>query len=152
MWLMLFSTLRRQRGNTILASGGFFLAACTLILLTATTQSTVVRANQIISQNWRPDYDLVVLPSKAHLPPGKAVPADYMAGYSGGISIQQYQQIQRIAGVDVAAPVAYLGYVQLSSPLVAFSSNPLPSGYYKADWTLTEFNGKQNLTERHESF
>src|SRR5436309_4730993 len=152
MWQMLFSTLRRQRGNTILASGGFFLAACTLILLTATTQSTVVQANQIISQNWRPAYDLVVLPPQARVPAGKAIPADFIAGYGGGISIQQYEQIQQIAGVEVAAPVAYLGYVQIPSPDIAFSNTRLPGGYYQADWTLTEFNGKQILAERHESF
>ncbi|HEX4206894.1 MAG TPA: hypothetical protein VHZ51_22360, partial [Ktedonobacteraceae bacterium] len=92
MWQLLFSTLRRQRGNTILAGAGFFLAACTLILLTATTQGTVIRANQIISHNWRPAYDLEVLPTQAQIPRGKSIPADFVAGNGGGISMQQYQQ------------------------------------------------------------
>lgn len=152
MWQLLFSMLRRQRGNTLLASGGFFLAACTLILLTATTQSTVIRANQIISQNWRPAYDLVVLPAHTQVPSSKAIPADFIAGNGSGISFQQYQQIQQLPGVEVAAPVAYLGYVQIPSPEIGFSPNRLPDGYYQADWTLTAFNGKQTLTERHESF
>lgn len=152
MWQLLFSMLRRQRGNTILASGGFFLAACTLILLTATTQSTVIRANQIISQNWRPAYDLVVLPAQTQVPAGKAIPADFIAGNGGGISFQQYQQIQQLPSVEVAAPVAYLGYVQIPSPEMGFAPNRLADGYYQADWTLTAFNGKQTLTERHESF
>jgi len=152
MWQLLFSTLRRQRGNTLLASGGFFLAACTLILLTATTQGTVIRANQIISQNWRPTYDLEVLPAQAQIPRGKSIPADFIAGNGGGISMQQYQQIQQLAGIEVAAPVAYLGYVQIPSPEMGFAPDRLPEGYYQADWTLTTSNGKQTFVERHQSF
>ncbi|MFL5694252.1 MAG: FtsX-like permease family protein [Ktedonobacteraceae bacterium] len=152
MWQLLFSTLRRQRGNTLLAGGGFFLAACTLILLTATTQGTVIRANQIISQNWRPTYDLEVLPAQAQIPQGKYLPADFIAGNGGGISMQQYKQIQQLAGIEIAAPVAYLGYVQIPSPIMGFSPDRLPDGYYQADWTLTASNGKQTFVERHESF
>jgi len=152
MWQLLFSTLRRQRGNTLLAGGGFFLAACTLILLTATTQGTVIRANQIISQNWRPTYDLEVLPAQAQIPQGKSIPADFIAGNGGGISMQQYQQIQQLAGVEVAAPVAYLGYVRIPSPIMGFAPDRLPDGYYQADWTLTASNGKQSFVERHQSF
>ncbi len=152
MWQLLFSTLRQQHGNTILAGGGFFLAACTLILLTATTQGTVIRANQIISQNWRPTYDLEVLPAQTQIPTGKSIPADFIAGNGGGISMQQYQQIQQLTNVEVAAPVAYLGYVQIPSPEMGFAPDRLPQGYYQADWTLTASNGKQSFVERHQSF
>ena len=152
MWQILMLSLRRQRRRNVLAGGGFFLAACALILLTATTQSTVIQANQIISQNWRPAYDLVVLPSQAKTPTGKVIPSDSIAGYGGGISIQQYQQIQQIPGVEVAAPIAYLGYVQLPPPFVAFSGFPLQGGFYRLDWTLTASNGKQSFVEQHQSF
>lgn len=53
MWRYVFLMLRRQPGKSALASSGFLLAACALILLSATTQTTLVRANQIISQSWR---------------------------------------------------------------------------------------------------
>ena len=152
MWQLLFSMLRRQRGSTILAGGGFFLAACTLILLTATTQGTVIRANQIISQNWRPTYDLEVLPAQAQIPNSKSIPADFIAGNGGGISMQQYQQIQHLTSVEVAAPIAYLGYVQIPSPIMGFAPDRLSDGYYQADWTLTASNGKQTFVERRESF
>ncbi|HET8910059.1 MAG TPA: FtsX-like permease family protein [Ktedonobacteraceae bacterium] len=152
MWQLLFSTLRRQRGQTLLAAGGFFLAACTLILLTATTQGTVIRANQIISQNWRPTYDLEVLPAQAHIPDSKLIPADFIAGNGGGISMEQYKRIQHLPGVEVAAPVAYLGYVQIPSPIMGFAPARLPGGYYQVDWTLTASNGKQTFVERQERF
>ncbi len=151
MWQYLFLVLRRQKGRSILVSGGFLLAACTLILLSATTQTTVLQANQIISQKWRPTYDLVVLPPQAKIPVGKAVPADLMEGYGGGISVSQYEQIKKLPGVEVAAPIAYVGYAQLPSPEVAFSPHTLPPGYYRVDWTLTAFDGRRSITERQES-
>src|SRR5258708_38017774 len=92
MWQYVFLQLRRQRGKSALVSGGFLLAACALILLSATTQTTLVRGNQIISQNWRPSYDLVVLPPQAKIPADPRVPSDLLAGYGCGEMIPQYQQ------------------------------------------------------------
>ena len=152
MYQTLILALRRQKGRSLLAGGGFFLVACTLILLTATTQSTVIQANQIISQNWRPTYDLVVLPPQAQIPPGKSVPSDYLEGLGGGISIEQYQHIQQIPGVAVAAPIAYLGYVPGPTQYIGFSPNQLPAGYYRIDWKLTEANGKHSIVEQQQSF
>ncbi len=78
MWQYVLLMLRRQPGKSALASSGFLLAACALILLSATTQTTLVRGNQIINQNWRPTYDLVVLPPQAKVPTGQQVPADLL--------------------------------------------------------------------------
>ncbi len=128
MWQYVFLLLRRQPGKSALVSGGFLLAACALILLSATTQTTLVRANQIISQNWRPTYDLAVLPPQAKIPADPRVPSDLLAGYGGGISVQQYEQIRTLPGIEVAAPIAYLGYVQMPVPGIYFSSHSFPSG------------------------
>ncbi len=152
MWHYVLSTLRRRRSQSLLASGGFLVAACALILLSATTQTTALHANQIISQNWRPTYDLVVLPSVTHISQGTALPADSLEGYNGGISLEQYAQIQAIPGVEVAAPLAFLGYIQLPSPDLQFTSTPLPAGYYRVDWTLTAFNGIHQIVERRANF
>src|SRR5216683_1914033 len=151
MWPYIFLLLRRQPGKSALVSGGFLLAACALILLSATTQTTLVRGNQIISQNWRPTYDLVVLPPRARIPADPRVPSDLLAGYGGGISIQQYKQIKSLSGVEVAAPIAYVGYVQMPVPVVYLSDHSLPSGYYQLDWVLSAFNGQRNIVETQET-
>ncbi len=150
MWRYVFLLLRRQPGKSALASSGFLLAACALILLSATTQTTVVRANQIISQSWRPSYDLVVLPPQAHIPSTGSIPNDFLEGYDGGISIEQYQQIKNLPGIAVAAPIAFVGYVQMPVPRVVFSTQALPNGFYQLDWTLTAFNGQHQVVERNE--
>ncbi len=150
MWQYVFLMLRRQPGKSALVSSGFLLAACALILLSATTQTTLVRGNQIISQNWRPTYDLVVLPPQAKLPTDQLVPADLIAGYGGGISVRQYDQVKNLAGVEVAAPIAYVGYVQMPVPQIYFSDHSFPTGYYQLDWTLTSFNGLHHIVELQE--
>ncbi len=151
MWQYVFLQLRRQPGKSALASSGFLLAACALILLSATTQTTLVRGNQIISQNWRPTYDLVVLPPQAKIPADPRVPSDLLAGYGGGISVQQYKQIRSLPGIEVAAPIAYVGYVQMPVPVVYLSDHSLPSGYYQLDWVLSAFNGQRNIVETQET-
>lgn len=147
MWQYVLLTLRRQRSRGILASGGFLLAACALILLSATTQTTVLTSNQIISKNWRSTYDLVVLPAQSQLHSQSLVPADQFESYNGGISIQQYAQIKHISGIAVAAPLAVIGYAPYPSTGAEFPTHPLTPGFYKFDWTLTAFNGRQNITE-----
>ncbi|HEY7123669.1 MAG TPA: FtsX-like permease family protein [Ktedonobacterales bacterium] len=150
MWAYLLLVLRRQPGKSAMMSGGFLVAACALILLTATTQTTTVQANQIISQSWRPTYDLVVLPANMHIPPGQDVPPDFLEGYSGGISMEEYAQIKQIAGVQVAAPIAYIGYVSLPPQRITFPDRDFAPGFYRLDWNLTAFNGEKHLTEFQE--
>ncbi len=150
MWQYVLLMLRRQPGKSALASSGFLLAACALILLSATTQTTLVRGNQIISQNWRPTYDLVVLPPQAKIPADPRVPSDLLAGYGGGISIKQYEQIKNLPGIEVAAPIAYVGYIQMPVPSIYFSDHSYPTGYYQLDWKLTAFNGLHHIVELQE--
>jgi cell division protein FtsX len=151
MWSYVWRMLQRQPGKSALASGGFALIACALVLLSATTQTAVVQGNQIISQSWRPTYDLVVLPPNVKIPPGQTVPPDFLEGYGGGISMEQYQEIKSLAGVEVAAPIAYIGYMSLPTPRIAFPNRNFATGFYQVNWTLTAFNGQKQLTEYQES-
>ena len=152
MWHYVFLLLRRQPGKSALVSSGFLLAACALILLSATTQTTLVQGNQIINQNWRPTYDLVVLPPQAKIPANPTVPSDLLAGYSGGISVQQYEQIKNLPGIETAAPIAYVGYIHMPVPTIYFSDHSYPTGYYQLDWTLSAFNGQRNIVELQERY
>ncbi|HEU5201029.1 MAG TPA: FtsX-like permease family protein [Ktedonobacterales bacterium] len=151
MWSYVWRMLQRQPGKSTLASGGFALIACALVLLSATTQTAVVQGNQIISQSWRPTYDLVVLPPNVKLPPGQTVPPDFLEGYGGGISMQQYEAIKSLPGVQVAAPIAYIGYMSLPTPRISFPNRDFAPGFYQVNWTLTAFNGQKQLIEYQES-
>ncbi len=147
MWHYLLLGLRQQRGRSMLASGGFVVAACALLLLSATTQTTVFRTTQLVNQNWRSTYDLVVVPTHQAVPQGSIIPPDQFEGYHGGISMEQYAQIKRLPGVSVAAPIAFISYAQFPTSAIDFGSAPLAPGFYRLTWTMTASNGQQQLTE-----
>jgi hypothetical protein len=138
----LFLALRWRIEHSFLAGCGSLLAACTLVLLTTTMQTTTLQAQNIINQNARSTYDLVVVPPQTSVPAGHTVPDDLLTPYTQGISLNQYNQIKQLPGIDVAAPIAFLGYTQFSSPEIQISESPLPAGYYQVDWTLNASNGK----------
>ncbi len=151
MMLYVALLLKRQPGRSLLASSGFLLAACALILLSATTQTTVLQAQQIISQNWRSTYDLVVLPPQIQAQTGTTLAPDQFEGYDGGISMQQYAQIKQLPGIAVAAPIAFISYAQFPTTVIQLGpAHPAP-GFYQLTWTLTAFNGQHTLTEYHAS-
>ncbi len=150
MWSYIFLLFRRQPGKSALASGGFLLAACALILLSATTQTTVAVGNQIIGQSWRSSYDLVVLPPQAKIPSQNTLPADLLESYNGGISMQQYAQIKSVPGVEVAAPIASIGSLPLPVSRI-FLPRDYPEGYYQLTWTVIAFNGQKQLIEYQHS-
>ncbi len=64
--------------------------------------------------------------------------------------MRQYDQVKNLAGVEVAAPIAYVGYVQMPVPQIYFSDHSFPTGYYQLDWTLTSFNGLHHIVELQE--
>ena len=77
------------------------------------SQSTLIAANQNLRQFWRTTYDILVRPTNSRTSVENKyglVEADYLSGINGGISFQQFEQIESIPGVDVAAPIATVGY------------------------------------------
>ncbi len=148
MWLYILLTLQRQRGKNILVSSGFLLAACGLVLLSATTNTVDLQGTQAISQNWRPTYDLVVVPSQTAIAGQQTVPSDVLSGYNGGISMTQYEQIKTLPGIAIAAPIAYIGYFNLPTPAIHIYNDSASPGYYREVWTQTSYNGQHKIVEQ----
>src|SRR5690625_1362651 len=65
-----------------------------------------------LEQRWTASYDIVVRPegSRSVTEDKNLLEPNYLSGMSGGISIEQYETIKEIAGVEVAAPIAMIGY------------------------------------------
>jgi hypothetical protein len=92
-----------------------------------------------------------VLPPQAQHASQNTIPADLLEGYNGGISTQQYEQIKHLSGVEVAAPIAFVGYVQMPVPQLNFFYTPLPTGFYRVDLGLVVFTGQRQIVERRQS-
>jgi hypothetical protein len=98
----------------VLVAGAVSVALATSgILLAASTSLAIVR--QTVDAGWRGTYDLLVRPADApslRVNGHDVVPLDYLGLRTSGITRQQWQRIAQLPNVDVAAPVAALGWMR----------------------------------------
>jgi putative ABC transport system permease protein len=67
-----------------------------------------------VRSNYRTAYDVLVRPKGSQLPLELSqglVRDNYLSGLFGGISLAQWRRIEKLPGVEVAAPIANVGYV-----------------------------------------
>ncbi len=91
-------------------------------VLSSTLQTTQYVVNENLDLYWRTTYDLLVRPkgalSELEERYGLVEPNYLSNTYNGGITRQQYETIKSIPGVEVAAPVAPVGFMGGGSPSV----------------------------------
>jgi putative ABC transport system permease protein len=111
---LVWSGVRFARGRAAALGAGMLVAAVAFCLLTASVDVGVARIKGVVGGNWRGAYDLLVLPARSVQSVGSQrhlVQVNYLSAGGGGITLRQYQQIARLPGVGVAAPLAVIGYV-----------------------------------------
>ncbi len=104
-----WSQVRFRLARTLALVAGVLVAATGFTVLTAASQTAQVRTLGTVSANFRAAYDILVRPKGARTAVESrtgTVERDFLSGIYGGISMAQYRKIQRISGVQVAAPVA----------------------------------------------
>lgn len=110
----LLAQLRRERLRHGALGLGIVVSAVSFVLLTGTTRTTDVRVRGLLRSNYRSAYDILVRPpssvSKIERHEG-LVRNNFLSGIFGGITFSQYRAIAHIPGVEVAAPIAILGYM-----------------------------------------
>ncbi|PZW19494.1 FtsX-like permease family protein [Thermosporothrix hazakensis] len=143
MWKVLFQAGGRRPW---FAASGFLIAACAFLLLNITTQMIVFQSRQVIGQNWRSTYDLVVL-SPGSTQGEQVVPPDHLVSLHTGISMAQYEQIKRMAGVEVAAPISFIGNARFPMPTVRLGYEHMLPGFYTLTWTIRAFDGVKEYKE-----
>lgn len=102
---------RRKERLFLLLVGVIIISAGLTYLVGLSSQSkgTVV---DTLQERWTASYDIVVRPegSRSITENKSLLEPNYMSGLSGGISMKQYEIIKGIEDVEVAAPIAMLGY------------------------------------------
>lgn len=96
------------------------LAATAFTVLTAAARTSQLRTVGTVSAHFVPAYEILVRPKGARTKlemQTDTVQPNFLSGIYGGISMAQYHQIQATPGVQVAAPIAMVGYALLSSPI-----------------------------------
>jgi putative ABC transport system permease protein len=79
------------------------------------------------------------------------VQPDFLSGIYGGITMPQWAQIQQIPGVEVAAPIAMVGYAQLNAevfvPVPAAALAGAGRQLYRISTTWVSDNGASRITQ-----
>ncbi|MFI8258061.1 FtsX-like permease family protein [Streptomyces filamentosus] len=99
---------------------GILAATSGFTLLTAGARTSQLHATGTVDDNYRGAYDILVRPhgTRSALEDREGlVRPNFLSGQFGGITPAQQTEIARLAGVDVAAPVAMVGYVVSDSPV-----------------------------------
>lgn len=126
MTRLAWSQLRFRTVRLVALLAGILLATTAFTVLTAASHTAQLRTVGTISAHFVPAYDILVRPQGARTALEKqtdTVQPSFLSGIYGGISLSQYHQIAQIPGVQVAAPIAMVGY-SLLVPQLAF---PLPA-------------------------
>jgi putative ABC transport system permease protein len=114
MHRFVWSQLRFRQSRAGALGVGILVAAVSFTLLTSAAETSDLRVRGTVSKNWKTAYDILVRPpgSFTHVEREQGlVRENYLSGIFGGITFAQYRRIRAIPGVDVAAPIANVGYV-----------------------------------------
>ncbi|MBA2262559.1 MAG: ABC transporter permease [Solirubrobacterales bacterium] len=109
-----WSHLDRDRGRSAVVVVGILVASTCFTLLTAATTTSRLQLGGTVDENFRGAYDILVRPQGAATQVEQElglVRTNYLAGSFGGITREQYEGIRDADGVDIAAPIANIGYV-----------------------------------------
>lgn len=147
MGRFLLSQLAHRRWRTVSLGVGVLVAAASFTMLTSAARTSDLRVAGTVSENFRPAYDVLVRPGDSFTPIERSqglIQENYLSGIFGGITLQQYKEIRGIPGVQVAAPIANIGYIMpfqfLPVTINEFLSEE-PVQLYRLDFEWAANNG-----------
>lgn len=147
-----FTRLRRNRPLLLLA----VLTSGLAISSSGVSESLLVRIAGEVDHNWRGAYDLLVRPpgSRLDLESTNGVVEPNFLGFTGqgGISEGQLEAIRSIPDVELAAPVAFLGYLQyvITAPTVSIGRFPSKPTLFEITVTARSSDGLRDvLVQEH---
>ncbi|MGH3304535.1 MAG: hypothetical protein ACRDOK_23210, partial [Streptosporangiaceae bacterium] len=154
MRTLAWSQLRFRTTRLIALLAGMLLATTAFTVLTAASRTAQLRTVGTVTAHFVPAYDILVRPKGARTrleTQTDTVQPNFLSGIYGGITLAQYHQIANIAGVQVAAPIAMVGYTLLDASiffnLPAASSSTPGRHLYRITTTWISDAGTSHITE-----
>ena len=90
-----------------------FVAAAGFTVLTGSASASRLQTVGTVEELANTNYDILVRPADARSDVEEAdgtIQSGFLSGIFGGITLRQWHQIREISGVEVAAPIAMVGY------------------------------------------
>ncbi len=134
--------LRRRPGRAAALAATLIAATAGFLLLASAGRTTDVRVQGSVHSAFRPAYDILVRPQGSTTTlerDERLVRPNYLSGVFGGITLAQYRRIRAIRGVDVAAPIANVGYGLIGAWIPVFindlvTSDPVQLYRFDMSW------------------
>ena len=115
---------------------GLLLVSLSLTLFLNLSRFSNESVTQDLQDSWRTSYDILVRPENANafldVSGQRLIEPNFLSGQPGGITRAQYETIQAIEGVEVAAPIAMIGYL----PMGFITESDTISGDPEAPWVV----------------
>jgi len=154
MGRLAWSQVRFRPARTLALIVGVLVAATAFTVLTAASRTAQLRTVGEVSAHFAPAYHILVRPKEARTAEENktgTVAPDFLSGIYGGITMAQYHQIQQVPGVEVAAPIAMVGYAQLEAgvfvPVPAAALGRPGRQLYRISTTWVSDNGSGRVTQ-----
>ena len=145
---------RFRAGRALALLAGMLVAATAFTVLTAAARAAQIRTIGTVNAHFQPSYDILVRPAGARSSLEKAtgtVQPGFLSGIYGGITMAQWRQIEKIPRVQVAAPIAMVGYylVDADFPVDLPAAGLARSGrqLYRATTTWVSANGATRIVQ-----
>jgi putative ABC transport system permease protein len=117
---LVWSQLRFRGARALALLAGMLVAVTAFTVLTAASRTSQLRTIGTVTAHFRAAYDILVRPpgSRTALEAQTGtVQPNFLSGIYGGITMAQYHTIQQLPGVQVAAPIAMVGYLMPDVPV-----------------------------------
>src|SRR5947207_7449575 len=108
----IWSQLRRRAGRSLALLAGVLVATTGFTVLAAATETSRLTVTGALNEA-RVTYDVLVRPAGSRTALEQArgqVRPNSLTGLYGGVTMAQYEAVKAISGVEVAAPIAMIGY------------------------------------------
>lgn len=119
-------------GRNRIAALGLLTIAALAAATAGITEAVQVRVTGEVDANWRGAYDILVRPPGARLAiestAGVVEPNFISFAGIGGISRADLARVRQVAGVEVAAPIGYVGYLEVLGVAPAINLGPAVPG------------------------
>lgn len=136
----------RNKGRFILLLAGALIISTGLSYLVGTSQANNGTIVDELQNRWDSSYHIVVRPpdTKSVTEELGLLEPNYQSGLAGGISLDQYEKIKSMGDIEVAAPIAMLGYAlnTTTEKRLEFKEN----GFYRLQQIMKADNGIGSAT------
>ncbi len=142
----------RRKERLMLLLIGALMVSAGLTYLVGISDSSKGMVEETLQDRWTASYDIVVRPKDARSVTEEKglLEPNYLSGIDGGISVEQYETIKNIQGVDIAAPIAMIGY---ASYTVRFDPIDVEqNGIYRQQMEQTVHNGARDITSTSNAY